>query len=499
MTGQRRRVADDWLERMSEQGAETAHASEAGTDPEAATRRLTPVDPAGPPAAPPAPAAADAAARRDRAVRAAVEQGLLDPASPLVGLLDVTGIRSSAAALRAAFEAVTPPGTPVLHAFAVKASPLVPVLRLLRDAGIGAEVASPGELALARAAGVPPTHTVLDSPAKTPAELREALALGIAVNADNPQELARIDAMTRSAPTRSPVGLRVNPQIGGGSIGALSTATATSKFGVALRDEGAREWIVQAYLDRPWMTRLHAHSGSQGMPLELMVRGVAATYELAEEINGRAGRQQIDTIDIGGGLPVNFGSDEESPTHAQYARRLKSRVPGLLDGRYGLVTEFGRSLLAKHGTILARVEYTKTAGARPVAVTHAGVQVATRTVYAPASWPLRIAAYDAKGRPKSGPPVGQDIAGPACFAGDLLAENRPLPLLEQGDYAAVLDTGAYYFAHHYSYNSLARPAIHGFAADPDGPVTFATVREAQSLEEIVAESGGGTRDALRSL
>jgi diaminopimelate decarboxylase len=442
---------------------------------------------------------AAAAARRDLAVRAAVERGLVSPTAPVVGLLDIAGIRASAAALRSAFEAVTPRGTPVLHAFAVKATPLVPVLRLLRSAGIGAEVASPGELALARAAGIAPSDTVLDSPAKTPAELRQALALGIAVNADNPQELARVDALIQSAPTSSPIGLRVNSQIGGGSIGALSTATATSKFGVPLLDEGAREWVIQAYLDRPWLTRLHAHSGSQGMPLEMMVRGVGTTYELAEEINERVGRRQIDTLDIGGGLAVNFGSDEETPTHAQYARRLKARVPGLLDGRYGLVTEFGRSLLAKHGTLLARVEYTKEAGGRPIAVTHAGVQVATRTVYAPVSWPLRIAAYDGEGRPKSGPAVGQDIAGPACFAGDLLAENRPLPLLGQGDHIAALDTGAYYFAQHYSYNSLIRPGIHGFTTY-DGEVRFAAAREPQTLDEIVAEAGGGSeRDALRHL
>jgi diaminopimelate decarboxylase len=473
---------DDWLDRM-------AH----DEDDEQQTQDLRAA------AAPGTTSAADRADRRDQAVRAAVEQGVVGPAAPVAGLLDIAGIRASAAALRAAFEAVTPPGTPVLHAFAVKATPLVPVLRLLRAAGIGAEVASPGELALARAAGVTPADTVLDSPAKSPAELRQALALGIAVNADNAQELARLDALVQSAPTASPVGLRVNPQIGGGSIGALSTATATSKFGVPLLDEGARQWVIQAFLDRPWLTRLHAHSGSQGMPLEMMVRGVSATYELAEEVNERAGRRQIDTIDIGGGLPVNFGSDEESPTHAQYARRLKARVPGLLDGRYGLVTEFGRSLLAKHGTLLARVEYAKKAGGRPVAVTHAGVQVATRTVYAPLSWPLRIAAYDTKGRPKTGPAVGQDVAGPACFAGDLLAENRPLPLLEQGDHIAALDTGAYYFAQHYSYNSLVRPGIYGFALHGD-EVRFAAAREPQTLDEIVAESGGGSeRDALRYL
>ncbi|MFF3325447.1 diaminopimelate decarboxylase [Streptomyces sp. NPDC002889] len=432
--------------------------------------------------------------RRDQAVRAAVEQGLLSEAEPVAALLDVAGIRASAAALRAAFAAVT--DAPVLHAFAVKAAPLVPVLALLHAEGIGAEVASPGELALARAAGLPPGRTVLDSPAKTPAELREALALGIAVNADNPQELARLDTLLPGGPTASPLGLRVNPQVGGGSIDALSTATATSKFGVALRDEGARAWVVRAFLDRPWLTRLHAHSGSQGVPLNLMADGIRVVYELVEEINAAAGRQQIDTVDIGGGLPVNFSSDEQTPTFDTYAHLLKERVPGLFDGRYGLVTEFGRSLLAKHGTLIARVEYAKSAGSRPIAVTHAGVQVATRTVYDPASWPLRIAAYDGEGEPKPGPAVAQDIAGPACFAGDLIAVGRALPLLEQGDVIAALDTGAYYFSSHYGYNSLPRPAVHGFTAGPDGEVRFTTVRAAQTLDQIVTESGGAHADAL---
>ncbi|MCZ7459863.1 diaminopimelate decarboxylase [Streptomyces sp. WMMC940] len=433
--------------------------------------------------------------RRDQAVRAAVEQGLLTEADPVAGLLDIAGVRASAAALRAAFEEIT--DAPVLHAFAVKAAPLVPVLRLLDSEGVGAEVASPGELALALAAGVRPERIVLDSPAKTRAELAEALDLGIAVNADNLQELDRIDDLIRSGSGSggSQLGLRVNAQIGAGAIGALSTATATSKFGVALRDEGTRELVVRAYLDRPWLTRLHTHSGSQGLGLELMTQGVRAVYELAEEINAAAGRQQIDTVDIGGGLPVNFATDEETPTFSDYARALRIAVPGLFDGRYGLVTEFGRSLLAKHGTVLTRVEYTKTTGARPIAVTHAGVQVATRTVYDPASWPLRIAAYDAEGAPKAGAAVVQDVAGPACFAGDLLAEARELPLLEPGDVVAALDTGAYYFSSHYAYNSLARPGVHGFHADPGG-VRFSTVRAPQTVRQIVAESGGDSPDAL---
>ncbi|NBM19706.1 diaminopimelate decarboxylase [Streptomyces sp. GC420] len=436
------------------------------------------------------------AARRDQAVRAAVEQGLVGAREPVVCLLDVAGIRACAERLTAAFAAVT--RGPVLHAFAVKATPLVPVLRLLAAEGLGCEVASPGELALARAAGVGPDRTVLDSPAKTAAELREALALGIAVNADNPQELERIDGLVRSAPTRSPIGFRVNPQIGGGSIGAMSTATGTSKFGVALRDPGAREWVVRAYAERPWLTRIHAHTGSQGMPLELMARGVREVYELAEEINAAVGHRRIDTVDIGGGLPVDFGSDEGDPGFDAYARLLRDAVPGLFDGRYGLVTEFGRSLLAKQGTVLARVEYAKSAGERPIAVTHAGVQIATRTVFAPGSWPLRILPYDASGRPRdAGPLVVQDVAGPACFAGDLVAQARELPLLAQGDLVALPDTGAYFFTSHFSYNTLPRPAVHGYAADEETrDMRFVTLRDAQTLAELVAESGGAHARAL---
>ncbi|WP_202238574.1 diaminopimelate decarboxylase [Actinacidiphila reveromycinica] len=426
--------------------------------------------------------------RRGHALRAAVEQGLAGQAEPVVGLLDIAGIAGSAKALKAAFAT---PGVAITHTFAVKAASLVPVLGLLAECGLGAEVASPGELALARAAGVPAERTVLDSPAKTVAELREALALGIAVNADNPEELARIDRLRDTAPAGSPVGLRVNPQVGGGSIGAMSTATASSKFGVALRDPGATEWVLDAYARRPWLNRLHTHTGSQGVPLELMAAGVRAAYDLAERINAAAGRQQVEALDIGGGLPVNFGSDEVTPSFADYADLLRAEVPGLFDGRYGIVTEFGRSLLAKNGTVLARVEYAKSAGGRPIAVTHAGAQVATRTVFVPDSWPIRVLALDAKGVEKGGEPVVQDVAGPCCFAGDLVAKGRALPLLESGDHVALLDTGAYYFSNHFAYNSLPRPAVYGYRVPRDGEVEFAQVRAAQTEEELLAESGAG--------
>lgn len=424
------------------------------------------------------------------AVRQAVAAGLVGPGHPVAGFVDVRGVRDTVASLHRAFAEV--PG--VLHTFAAKACPMVPVLRLLADAGTGCEVASPGELRLALDAGFEPSRIVLDSPAKTREEIREALALGVAVNADNLDELARFDELG-AADSASVLGLRVNPQVGAGSIGAMSTATAHSKFGVALRDPGARERVVEAFARRPWLTRLHAHVGSQGCPLPLIAEGIAAVHGLAEEIDTRVGRRQVAGLDVGGGLPVNFADDTVRPTFEEYVAALAAAEPALLDGRYQLVTEFGRSLLAKNGFVAAVVEYTKEAGGRRIAVTHAGAQVATRTVFMPEAWPLRVSAYGPDGTPKTTPALVQDVAGPCCFAGDVVAHARELPELAEGDIVVLHDTGAYYFSAPWSYNSLPRPAVHGYVAD-GANIRFATVRPGQTLKEVSEESGLAHADSL---
>ncbi|RFU87601.1 diaminopimelate decarboxylase [Streptomyces triticagri] len=439
------------------------------------------------------------AERRAAALAEAVRRGILGPEQPLVGLLDIDDVLHAVDALHRAFRTAFDGPAPVRHAFAAKACGLVPVLRLLAEAGMDCEVASPGELQQALAAGFTHDRLVFDSPAKTVEELEYALGHGIAVNIDNFQELARVDGLLGEGRPAGPVGIRVNPQVGSGAIGAMSTATDTSKFGVALRDPGAEDAVVEAFLHRTWLNRLHVHVGSQGVPLPLVAEGIRVAHGLAERINTEAGRQQVTGLDIGGGLPVNFDDEDDRPTYDDLVAELRSAVPDLFGGRYTLVTEFGRSLLAKSGTIASLVEYTKSAGGRRIAVTHAGAQVATRTAFAPEAWPLRVGVLDAKGHPKAGPTEVTDVAGPCCFAGDLTAQARPLPPIEPGDVVALYDTGAYYFSSHFSYNSLPRPAVYGYRATADGDVRFALVREAQSIRGVVEESGLEQAGALVEL
>jgi diaminopimelate decarboxylase len=416
-------------------------------------------------------------------LKAAVRAGHLDEEPGLACFVDINSLSRTITSLYRAF-----PGH-FRHTFAAKANTMSCALAQVRKHGMGCEVASPGELEQAVRAGFAPESIVYDEPAKTRPMLQKVLGAGISLNIDNFQEFDRVRSLVREKGSRSRIGFRINPQVGAGSISAMSTATATSKFGFALEDEGQRRAIINCYRDNNWLTSLHTHVGSQGCSLDLMTAGIRKTVDLAEEINRVAGKQQVGLIDIGGGLPVNFESDETRPAFAEYAAVLQQTVPELFSGKYAVKTEFGRSIFAKNGFIASRIEYTKSSGGRQIAISHAGAQVATRTVFMPDYWKIRVSAFDAEGRMKEGEAVRQDIAGPLCFAGDMVATGRMLPLIEPGDYVVLHDTGAYYFSNPFYYNALTAPAVYGAAIDDDERVNFTVWRRQQTVDDMLAVIG----------
>jgi diaminopimelate decarboxylase len=414
---------------------------------------------------------------------AAILAGHLGEEQAIAAFVDIDGVRQTVEALRDAF----PPHFE--HAFAAKANTMQRALALVREAGMGCEVASPGELEQALRAGFGPSQIVYDEPAKTGAVLRRVLESGISLNIDNFQEFKRVQRIMEEDGSASRIGFRINPQVGTGTITAMSTATNSSKFGVALEDEGNREALVDAYRAHPWLTTLHSHVGSQGCSLDLLTEGVRKLTDLANGINASCGRRQVELLDIGGGLPVNFNGEEVRPTFSDYAAKLQARVPELFTGEYRVKTEFGRSIYAKNGFIAARVEYTKVSGGRRVALTHAGAQVATRTIFMPAEWPLRVTVTDGSGRPRAGETSAHDIGGPLCFAGDLVARDRPLPTVQPGDWVVLHDTGAYYFSNPFYYNALPACAVYGVEDAGRPTMRFAVWREQQSADDMLSVIG----------
>ncbi|MFK7929511.1 MAG: diaminopimelate decarboxylase [Myxococcota bacterium] len=351
---------------------------------------------------------------------------------------DIQRMTDRVATLQEAFPADT------LHAIAIKANPLVQVLRRLVQTGVGLEAASWEEVDLARAAGCPGERIVFDGPAKTDDELAAALELGGVINVDHGGELERLKAM--GAPKNARIGLRVNPQIGAGSIGFTSTVSRKSKFGVPLSE--AAKW-VQAY---PFITGLHVHTGSQGCGLDLLCAAAEVTGQAVIDLG-------LDWLDVGGGIPVRYTDrDPEPPSVQAWADGL---AQGAAWGRVPLVTEVGRHIHAGAGVTLSRIEAVKDVDGQRMLVVHVGADLLLRRVYRPDDWDHDIVVLAPDGTLKSGAPEPTTIGGPLCFAGDILARDRSLAPAERGDLLLIRDTGAYTLSMWSRHCSRGKPAVYG--------------------------------------
>lgn len=396
---------------------------------------------------------------KEESVRQAVAQGKLnEEESPLVMMYNLDQFKNMLKGAKDAFP------SNFLHTIAVKANPVLSFLKLVCAEDMGVETASAGELHIALNAGFSPKRIVFDSPAKTKAELKLALEKGIYLNIDNFQEFDRVKELLATGQYKDTlIGIRVNPQVGGGKIEALSTATATSKFGIPTE---YLDKLYELYLSHEWLNGIHVHVGSQGCPLDLIAQGIRKVVDIALKVNEeRPG--QIKYIDIGGGLPVNFDTEEVSPTFTEYSAVLQKHIPELFQStNFTVLTEFGRTYNAKVAIVAAKVEYTKISGGRGIAVIQGGADLFVRTIYLPEKWPLRVHVLDSTGKPKPDTPdtVLWDIAGPCCFAGDIVAHRRPLPKIEPGDIIVVHDTGAYYYSSFSHYNCRQAPPIYGYEA-----------------------------------
>jgi diaminopimelate decarboxylase len=262
---------------------------------------------------------------------------------------------------------------------------------------------------------------------------------GMRINCDSLAELGRFDASTSTLR----LGLRVNPLVSSDSIGYMNVGTSESKFGEALSN---RDQIISACLAHEKLDCLHVHLGSQFSDFSPTINGIGLILKLADDINEQHKEQKINTINIGGGFPVNYFHDKQAFEIEHYVAALRNELPRLFDGSYALITEFGRYVHANAGWCLSRIEYVKPAGSRANLITHLGADMFLRECYNPGDWHHEMFLIDAQGNIKGGTALKCDVAGPLCFGGDFIRRSVDLPEPSAGDWLAVQDTGANTFS-----------------------------------------------------
>ncbi len=343
--------------------------------------------------------------------------------------------------------AVSQAPTPSLACYAVKANGNVHLLRLLGEAGLGADVTSGGELFLAQQAGIPASKTIFSGVGKTAAEIEMALRAGIrALHVESEMELTAVAAIAAQLQTKARIGIRVNPNISAETHPYISTGQHSHKFGVPWAR--AQAMFAEA-AQHDWLepVGIAAHIGSQIRDVEPFRQAAVFLTEVADELKAQG--IPLRYVDVGGGLGVDY-TGEGVPEIGAWITAVSEPIQA---AGYELVLEPGRSIVAPAGALLTQVVYTKNQGEKQFVIVDAGMNDLLRPTLYKAYHPvLPLQQQEAV------TPTVVDIVGPICESGDWLAQERPLPPQQPGDVLAILQAGAYGFAMGSNYNGRLRPA-----------------------------------------
>jgi diaminopimelate decarboxylase len=371
-------------------------------------------------------------------------------------VVDVDELRAAARAYVDAFSSRHPR---TLVCFALKAFPCSPVAKVLAEEGVGCEVVSAGELAIALKAGVDPELILLHGNAKTDADLGAAIEAGVGLVVIDSRD--DVERLRRLAHSRQRVLVRVNPDVPGDTHAAMDTGRGSSKFGVPL--EQVPELLEQiGAVDELELEGLHVHLGSQLLSLDVFTRAAAALTRL----------ERFPVYDFGGGLGVAYRPGDAVPSLSSYADCIVAALEELNpDAR--LIVEPGRSLVARSTLTLYSIVTIKR-GAR----THVAVDGGMADN-------LEVALYGAQFAPVAVDGAGTrercDIVGRHCESGDVVALDAELAAPRVGGLVAVPCTGAYCYALLNNYNGALRPAV---VLCEDGSARLAVRRE--RLDDLLA-------------
>ncbi|MBL4652292.1 MAG: hypothetical protein JKY53_05430 [Flavobacteriales bacterium] len=321
------------------------------------------------------------------------------------------------------------------HSVAVKSNPLIKILTFIQSQNFGIEAASFGEILITQKSGIDSSKIVFDSPAKTQNEIDEIAKSfpEMHINVDSLQELERYKDDTHLT-----LSLRINPETKSDSVASMSVGGSKSKFGELISN---RKQIIEAFETNKNLIGLHVHAGSQFHNINPTITAIRKVIDLANEINALTS-DQIITIDIGGGFPVNYNGKPFELS--KYVDALKTHCTELFDDTYKVITEFGRYYHANAGWILTDVEYVKEDSGN--VIVQCGADMFVRETYNPKDWYHDIFVLNRNLEMKNSATKAQNIGGPLCFGGDYISKNRELPSMEQGDKLVIADCGANTFS-----------------------------------------------------
>ncbi len=356
--------------------------------------------------------------------------------------------------------------------YAAKANTNLNVLRILHSQGAYLDTVSPGEVFLALSAGFAPDRILFTGTSVRNDELKMLVDANVTINVDSQSEMNRL--LKISVPQI--LSVRVNPEVGAGHHSHCITAGPDSKFGLW------EEEVIQAYAiaQRARVGRfgIHMHIGSGILDPEPYAAAVEKLLSIAKRVKNEVGID-FEFIDIGGGLGIPYSPEDKELDLEKFSNKVigmfKTKVKEYGLGKPFLFVEPGRYVVGDAAILLTTVNTLKVTPAHKYVGVDAGFNTLVRPTMYGSYHPILVAN-------KLNAPEKEiyDVAGPICESGDLLAKDRMLPKIEEGDLLAVLNAGAYGYSMSSQYNS--RPRAAEVMIKGGKPVI---VREREQLKDLI--------------
>jgi diaminopimelate decarboxylase len=331
--------------------------------------------------------------------------------------------------------------------------------KLFQEEGLGLDVVSGGELAIAQSVDFPLEHVYFHGNNKTPDELVQAVESNIGrIVVDSFHELDLLNRIAGDAGKVQEVLVRVSPGVDPHTHVHTTTGILDSKFGFSIQTghaaEAVRQAIAAEYLD---LKGLHFHLGSPIFELEPY--GVATEVVLRFAADLREEGLEMEEFSPGGGFAIAYTRDQEPPAVGEYADTIIAALTSNCDAlglpAPRLIIEPGRSIIGPAGVAVYRIGAIKDIpGVRKYVSVDGGMGDNIRPALYQAVYEVVVA-----NKANQDPAETVTIAGKYCESGDILASDIMLPIVESGDVLAIPAAGAYCPSMASNYNLNPRPPI----------------------------------------
>ena len=350
--------------------------------------------------------------------------------------------------------------------FSLKSNSNLSILNILSNLGAGADVVSEGELRKALRANIEANNIVFSGVGKTEEEISFAIKNHcLQINVESISELNRVNTIAEKIGNKQKVALRINPNVDPNTHGKITTGKIENKFGISVND-AFNIFKNSSEYKNIILDGIAFHIGSninEIKPFEDSFQTTSTLLQNLSDIN-----IPIETIDVGGGVGIeniNFSYSNYSNLISEYFDTSQKQI----------IIEPGRSISANTGILVSKILYIKKTEERKFIIIDAGMN----------DW-MRAALYDAQHevvpieKKQSKDSVETMIVGPICETTDQFISSKEYFDVKEGEYLAILNTGAYGSSMSSNYN--VRPLLEEVMIDGDN---YYKIRSRQKFEDLI--------------